>query len=529
LRVLDNCKVNNGNSCAVCHTTEMRVNSYRLFAPMHGTAREKIFYFRKGTNYPVSLNELINDIPRPNNNTGSPATTETYAAELLASKTNLPPQFFVTDAGNRLGSNRVWLTSFPTPAQNPVGTLTVPRIDILFTNVIGNTPLDVNSNWNGGMRVFPDQLSPTDMTARNVVRVRITTTPAMPGKQVRLKSFDVDDATSTNFDSEFLIDTNDVSGVKGNDNRGTPQAGTLASTLLTLDGTGTAETQLTLPMQPGDNLRVAALFETNNAQTHLDSLQVTNANAAFYVTNSSDQIKDFLGSVSPMLTVWRKLHLEIDSMEAVATTGAEANFQTGFIDRYQANAPVSGQSMVNLDVDLRGGSGAYENGQMIITNVGTFNVVKNNARFVVGDDVILSATPGTNVIGKSFKIYDDDDRFLSTIGLPPALPKDNESTNIVAGIRAVFLPAYIEVTNANAEGFNTNKIIVFKRNAAMSAVFGAGVFDDAKDLHDRSSFWTHTINFGFQPENLKNQIMFHFACKQCIPSKAFIRKLFDFL
>ena len=146
LRVRDTGKMNNGNNCAVCHTTEMRVNNYRLFAQEHGTPAEKIFYFRKGTNYPVSLNELVQDLPRPNSSTGNPTTTETYSAEFLVSKTNLPAQFFVSDPSSRLGSNKVWLTSFPTPAQNPVSTLTVPRIDITFTNLAGNTPLDTNSN-----------------------------------------------------------------------------------------------------------------------------------------------------------------------------------------------------------------------------------------------------------------------------------------------------------------------------------------------------------------------------------------------
>jgi len=203
LRTLDTGKVNNGLSCADCHTTELRVNGNRLFARNHGLAEEKVFYFRKGTNYPVSLNELVHDIPRPNGNSGNPTNSGRYSAEFLVANASQPTQFFVADPQSRLGSNKVWLTSFPTPAQNPVGTLTVPRIDLTFTNVTGNTALDTNSNWNGGMRVFPDQLSPTDMTARNVVRVRVRTTPAMPGKQVRLKSFDVDDPTPASLDANF--------------------------------------------------------------------------------------------------------------------------------------------------------------------------------------------------------------------------------------------------------------------------------------------------------------------------------------
>lgn len=192
--------------------------------------------------------------------------------------------------------------------------------------------------------------------------------------------------------------------------------------------------------------------------------------------------------------------MEIDSMEAVTNSGSEANFESGIVRRYQANAPVSGQSILGLSLDLRGSDDVYENGRIEITNVGTFNVVRNIDRWFAGDDAIISATPGTNVIGKGFRIYDDDDRFLSTIGLPPALPKDPESTNIVAGIRPVFIPAYIDVTNANAEGFNPTKRIAFKRNEKAVGFAFSSVFDDAKDITDRSSFWAHTVTFGYQAE-----------------------------
>ena len=250
---------------------------------------------------------------------------------------------------------------------------------------------------------------------------------------------------------------------------------------------------------------MAVLFETNNAQAHLDSLQVTNANAALYVTSDTNQIKGFLGGVSPMLTVWRRLHLEVDSMEAVTNSGSEANFESGIVRSYLNNAPVSGQSVLGLSLDLRGSDNAYENGRIEITNVGTFNVVRNIDRWFAGDDAILSATPGTNVIAKGFRIYDDDDRFLSTIGLASALPKDNESPNIVQSIRPVFFLAYIDVTNANAMNLNPRKRISFKRNVALNKfdIYG-DVFADGKDVSDSTGFWAHTLVFGYQPSSTKD-------------------------
>jgi len=53
-------------------------------------------------------------------------------------------------------------------------------------------------------------------------------------------------------------------------------------------------------------------------------LQVSNATAAGYLDCDSETFpRNFSGVASPMLTVWRRLHLEIDSMNAVPETKPE--------------------------------------------------------------------------------------------------------------------------------------------------------------------------------------------------------------
>jgi hypothetical protein len=148
--------------------------------------------------------------------------------------------------------------------------------------------------------------------------VLVSTTPPMPGRQVRLRALDVDDPTPYSEDGGYVVDANDnlAGGTpRGGDNRGTPAAGTLAATLLTLDGQGKAQTDLTLPMQPGDNLRVAAVFEQPGATNHLNALQVTNPAAPLYLAASNNAVLRFRGGVSPLLTVWRRLNVEVDSMQ----------------------------------------------------------------------------------------------------------------------------------------------------------------------------------------------------------------------
>ena len=336
----------------------------------------------------------------------------------------------------------------------------------------------------------------------------------MPGKQVRLKSFDVDDPTpliDVEVKIDQIVDTNDLPVARGNDNQGTPQAGTLAQILLTLDGTGSAETQLTLPMQPGDNLRVAAVFETNNAQAHLDSLQVTNATAAFYVTSDTNQIKDFLGGVSPMLTVWRKLHLEFESMEAPPASGAQINFWpvTIFRREVQTNGVkllVRGASS-NQDYSFN----RFEGGRVSIPGVGDYKIVSSANDFasvnVAYHFLLLTNNLGTNVVGLNATIYDDDDNYLtnsvlfpSLVGLPsPPLPAEGRAAEIVTNIATRFSDAYILPVNANALGWNTMPPrIPFKRNAD---AYDQSVFNNGNLQligKDRPGFWAYSVVFAYQ-------------------------------
>jgi len=308
-----------------------------------------------------------------------------------------------------------------------------------------------------------------------------------------------------------LIDTNDVSVVKGNDNRGTPQAGTLASTLLTLDANGTAETQLTLPMQPGDNLRVAGLFETNNAQTHLNLLQVTNANAPYYVTNSNDQVKNFVGTVSPMLTVWRRLHIEVDSMEAVTNSGSEANFLNGVVLQYSDSGSPSGQStLVTRAPFTLTTYHQFQRGIVDIVGVGRYRILGNTSLAIPGStdsiySLLIDGRPGTNAIGATAKIYDDDDQYLqsdslypSVLNLPAPLPYDGMAAGVVTNIAKRYGDAYILPVNGNALGWNTTVRIPFRRivDSDNESMLNNGNLQFIGK--DRPDFWAFSIVFAYQ-------------------------------
>ncbi len=245
-------------------------------------------------------------------------------------------------------------------------------------------------------------------------------------------------------------------------------------------------------MQPGDNYRIAVALKSED----LNVLHVHSNTAEGYVKPNDERPSGFNGVVSPMLTVWRKLHLEIDSMTAAPTSGEQKNYEEGTIE-------TSNGSLLHLDISLTGPANRYENGRIDINDVGSYTIISNTDHVLFDDDdVIVSGTPGFASVGKTFKIYDDDDKYLSDLGLPPPLPKNGDNAAIVNGIQMKFTPAYIQVENVNALGWNLDQTVNFHLNAPPIGVMGANVWDGAKDLPSSTEkFWSWLVVFGYQPND----------------------------
>jgi hypothetical protein len=505
-------KVNNGMNCAVCHTTTLRVGDNFHYSPKHTVGTEKSFFFKRGTNYPVYLSELMRDLP-PQGQSGNPTTTQTYTAGIVPAE-NEPRAFVVTDPNNKLGTNKAW-ANFPTDPTVAIGNLIVPKIEVFWTNYFDNIALDDNPNAGGGVRVFPDQISPTDnSTTRNRVRVLVKTTPALPGQVVRLKSFDVDDPTQ---EFKFVeVDPNDVLGIAiGNDNRGAPNTGQLAQATLTLDNQGEATTDFAVTMQPGDNFRVAALLDTLTAPTHLNQLQVTSEFGEFYVWPNNEGIPGFVGGISPMLTVWRKLHLEFDSMLAPPATGSQANFVTGSIVQVTQNFPTPGQSRISVrHGPTEEGLDFFAQGKLFTAGFGNYRILASATRGALGNEFLtqmnIDGLPGLIPISTAVSLFDDDDQYLANDPLYPSLlnlqspplPLNQRSVEVTLQIQEAYADAYILPVDGNTLNFNSQQQIPFERNAPAFTVAGTPFDDGNLELKgvDRPSFWAFSVVFGYQSE-----------------------------
>lgn len=154
-----------------------------------------------------------------------------------------------------------------------------------------------------GKRIFPDKQNPGDRENRAKVGIKANTTFPQ-GTKIYFKSFDLDDPSSNDPDLDDTIS-------QGLDNKGGPlRTGTLSAGYGVTDASGVARVEFETTKQPGDNFMIAASADEAYLSTLTESgtgLKDGNGNA---VPNS--QAKS-----SEMLTVWRNLHIEVDSMGTV--------------------------------------------------------------------------------------------------------------------------------------------------------------------------------------------------------------------
>ncbi|HNO80362.1 MAG TPA: hypothetical protein PKN33_20130 [Phycisphaerae bacterium] len=186
------------------------------------------------------------------------------------------------------------------------GSVEIPGVESVVWKEasVQNTPFDTCPN-NGDLRIFPGKQSPTDAQAaiRRQVVVEAQISPAIADCTVEFRLWDVDDPFDQNnpaMTNVGLID-NDTSGPDNRLPAGVNDPA-IGATTATTDANGVAQvTEIEVSMNPGNNYRAAASL----AAGLLATVTQTNADA-----NSPPPEVKF----TKMLTIWRKLWVETDSM-----------------------------------------------------------------------------------------------------------------------------------------------------------------------------------------------------------------------
>jgi hypothetical protein len=232
----------------------------------------------------------------------------------------------------------------------------------------------------GGRAIFPDADTLTGPVKRTV-RVKIALTQAQKDIEVFVRSFDVDDAGGFANNNDGKDNLGPSSGRTGDT---TPQegnfVGTGSSTKLTTAPDGTCSVVFNVTMQPGDNFRIAAGVKESvvNALTvNKKKVKDTVNNRDLNERAAADQTKGEETLSTELLTVWRRVHMEIDSMPNPPTGDhdAERNFLKGDVTKVDGNklfVTADGAGVTNPATSLDDGS-PNKSGSGVLSGNGRFH------------------------------------------------------------------------------------------------------------------------------------------------------------
>jgi hypothetical protein len=400
---------------------------------------------------------------------------------------------------SRRKSNRVLCPSGKIEAlpssEDCLTTPPLPNVTSVSFDLIemGNTGIDTNPNVGGGQRIFPDKDTPGDMVNRQQIKVTAQLSENRAGVRVYFENFDLDDPTD-----DPIIDPNDDTGDDNNGQVNGNTAGHLSAPFAETNGNGEASVIFTVTRQPGDNFAIAAGVDSDAvSEVTVSGIDLTR-NGTSIETNCDGTD---LVCRSPMLTVWRRLHIEVDSMGIV-----QQNLVSGIIPdetrvRRNTSATITLEPLNNEPMEVN----RFENGRLALgssslevtsnteTTVTVFNnnqptvYAPANSLFHLYDDDDFNDNDGTNLIGdigEDIPLRDSDLVLLSA-------NSDDQTTNVLA---PVYIRPVYDVDDPNDNSF-------FQANAdglAQDDTRALFVDRDLRNTNMDVEFWTVYVLGAYQ-------------------------------
>lgn len=372
-----------------------------------------------------------------------------------------------------------------------------------------NSPLDDNPAVGGGKRIYPGKTTPDDTTDTNRVNVTAVINATLPDPlanpdrrvpaSVMFRAFDMDDPTT----DDGPVDAN---GNQGDDNRGTPPKGNfpLGADIEIQDNSGNVETEFEVSMNPGDNFKVVAGCDADYLDgVQAQGLDLIDADGANIETTQRAKGSD-------LLTVWRKLHLEVDEMGIVS-----GNQVTGTIQEVKS---VTGNQAILVLADLSPeeedavhDADRFEDGLVTIDGL-SYTVLENGSNKKHKETVTIRVPilPLPVVTGRPFVLVDDDDHNLNN---GPTLIGD-EGEKVVPDSATfsfmqesddptsnVFAPAFIMPTYDGGGSLSNDEILTpFGLNLASSndVIDQSTLIPFSRQAVGADDFWVGYFLIGYQ-------------------------------
>jgi hypothetical protein len=279
-----------------------------------------------------------------------------------------------------------------------IGYVIVQVATIVVERVSPSTPFDTNPHIGGGLRVFPEKATAADTNIwRDRVKITATLNRPIAGVTIDFAAPDIDDPSS---DSADL----DANGLLGNDNRAYGYLLQDDSSFVT-NGNGQAFIVFELSHQPGDNYRFVATARgtPNNSLNYIfSSLAIDGTelrlNGGDYLphNNANDATQPMIET--SMVTVWRRLHIERDSMTRVVGNSITRNI-TSVTDLPRG-------TLLNLD-GAPMETGRFKNGRVLINIDGYSGSCK--IMYSTANTVLIAEEMTTHGHAATATLYDDDD------------------------------------------------------------------------------------------------------------------------
>jgi len=358
-------------------------------------------------------------------------------------------------------------------------------------------------NDDGGMRLYPDAPAPGQGFHPDV-DVVATVSPPLPQVQVVMQWYDVDDPT----DHDGPIDTTDPPaqdpGYNQPDNK--PTSGVVGPQIaLSTPSAPNAQCEVRAVLtfgwkQPGNNVRVAVAGRAEElapikplAPDDRSSLFFDKNGDGHYRTADGDyMLSEFPPSpsvwVTPTLTVWRKLHMEIDSMGPV--TGNSVPSSAARVDDNH-----NGTS--NVDLTLAGmlldyDDNQFENGRLREDSTGRVFVIMESHvdRVIVYNNGQTIPSPG------AITLWDDDTQVM------PEMP----DTGLM---QQAYAAAFIApIVDGGGNPANNKDNVSFQLNVPWTAqAFFAQIEADnglESNGNRSAAFWIAYVQGAFQPNTEKD-------------------------
>ena len=342
-----------------------------------------------------------------------------------------------------------------------------------------STPLTTCPN-NGGLRIFPDDTNPfwdPFMSERSKVALAITIVPPIAYQPVvQLRTFDVDDPFDQSTAHPEIRDLQLVDGdAVGPDNnpRGETDPGVGQWTVQT-DANGVARHVLTLSTLPGNNYRACA-------STIVDGVEDSHVTQGFM---DSGAALPWL-VVSDMLTVWRRVWLELDSMER--GKDIELYGYIFLIHDVLPRPPHDPDEMrVFLDIPELDDHGRFEAGSLIVLDPWqSFAVLGYHPELGYESVEVQGPVPISN-LNKDAKVCDDD--------FPMILPRIPDVATLLPVLSEKFDVCYVQFFEVSSCRDITTPFLA-------TMPYDATFVDYCvvnQNLFPMPSRWTVTILSGFQ-------------------------------